>query len=67
MCQDGLSKARSEAALDGRLRRKSKMLFYVATRCIGIADVGDDELLSYRSAVVAGRSIPRVGARTDRF
>jgi hypothetical protein len=54
------------AELDLRLRVPG-----MDTRCKtgynGIADVEDDELLSYRSSIVAGRSILRVGTRRDRF
>ena len=33
----------------------------------GIADVGDEELPSYRSIIAASRFVPRVSARRDRF
>jgi hypothetical protein len=37
------------------------------TRSGGIADVGNEELPIYQSVVAAGRFVPRVGARTDKF
>jgi hypothetical protein len=33
----------------------------------GIADVGNEELPSYRGVIAASRFVPMVGARRDRF